>query len=480
MKWIHTPLALALLLAVAIIVPGCKDSHSPHSNETGNAHKDHDDHDHDDHADHAGHDHGSEKTSDNKKPKEHDDHDKHDDHKGHDHSSQTADKHDDHANHDDHKDEDKGHVDEVTLTPQAIKRWNITLAKAQKITLTNHLTVPARVSYDLQSIAHVGSLASGKISELGVRIGDNVKQGQPLCQIISPELGQAQSDFMLKQSAIGAAQASLRVAQTLHQNAKKLHEESQGIALSEVQKREVDVLALQGSLKASQGARDAARNLLVLLGMDDQAIEQLDKTGKVNPVIVITAPIAGRVIERFASLGESVGPDHDALFVIANMEKLWIIADVPESLADQVQLGAHASIWPITDQPTIIQSEVTFIATELSSRTRTLAMRMEIDQTTSKLRPGMFVKVELTTHSQDEPVLAVPEAAVQMVENESCVFVPVPGELNTFAKRPVKLGPAVGRNLPVLAGLAEGEAFVATGTFMLKADLGKAGAAHEH
>ena len=79
-----------------------------------------------------------------------------------------------------------------------------------------------------------------------------------------------------------------------------------------------------------------------------------------------------------------------------------------------------------------------------------------------------------------EPALAVPESAVLIVEGESSVFVPVPEEENTFARRGVKVGKGVGGMVPVLQGLSEGQQVVTSGAFILKADLGKSGAEHAH
>ncbi|HMO83589.1 MAG TPA: hypothetical protein PKC18_01580, partial [Lacipirellulaceae bacterium] len=79
-----------------------------------------------------------------------------------------------------------------------------------------------------------------------------------------------------------------------------------------------------------------------------------------------------------------------------------------------------------------------------------------------------------------DPVLAVPDAAIQTVEGEPAIFVPVAGEPNTYAKRAVGIGSSVGGMVPVFAGLKDGEQYVSVGSFILKAELGKAGAAHEH
>src|SRR5262249_27186648 len=118
---------------------------------------------------------------------------------------------------------------------------------------------------------------------------------------------------------------------------------------------------------------------------------------------------------------------------------------------------------------------------------RTAQVRIDVTQSageTFRLRPGMFAVAEIAASSPDRAspgaVLAIPEEAVQSVEGGTAVFVPVAGEANTYAKRPVTVGAAVGGFVPVLSGLGENEAYVAAGSFILKADLGKSAAKHEH
>ena len=90
----------------------------------------------------------------------------------------------------------------------------------------------------------------------------------------------------------------------------------------------------------------------------------------------------------------------------------------------------------------------------------------------------MFAQAEITAAAPagQEAVVAVPEEAVQTVEGAPAVFVPVDGEPNTYAKRAVTVGKSVGGMVPILSGLAEGESYIATGSFILKADLGKSAA----
>ena len=133
------------------------------------------------------------------------------------------------------------------------------------------------------------------------------------------------------------------------------------------------------------------------------------------------------------------------------------------------------------------EGTVAFIAPVVDPTTRTAQVRIEVPRAAlgnGAMKPGMFAQVEIVAAepggAEPVPQVAVPQEAVQTVEGGPAVFVPVAGEPNTFQKRALSVGPAVGGLVPVLAGLVEGERFVEAGSFILKAELGKGSAAHEH
>lgn len=196
----------------------------------------------------------------------------------------------------------------------------------------------------------------------------------------------------------------------------------------------------------------------------------------------ITRP--GRVVEREVTLGELVSPENEALNVIADTTTLWVLADVPEARLQEVVLGAGAWLTSGAVNGHEHEGAVSYISPMVDPRTRTAEVRIEVHCEHGALWPGMFAQVEIAvsdpTNPGPAPVVAVPEEAVQTVEGLPSVFVPVAGEPNTFARRPVTIGKAVAGLVPVYSGLAEGEAFVAAGSFILKAELGKAGAEHQH
>jgi cobalt-zinc-cadmium efflux system membrane fusion protein len=398
---------------------------------------------------------------------------------GHAHDAHDARAHDEHG----HGDAEGGHADEVRLTPEAIRRHGITIGRATKQPLAATFVAPARVAFNREAMAHVGSAVQGRAVEVKVRTGDVVKRGDELLVLESPELGQAQSEFLQRRTAVDVAAAKVDPARTAYERARSLHDQSQGIALAEVQKREADLKGAEGELATAKASLAAAENALSLLGMDAAAVEALARTGQVSPRLAIRSPLDGQVIEREVTLGELVSPEEDALLVVADLSELWVLADVPEARLADVAVGAPARVRVAASSDRAIDGKVAYVAPALDPTTRTGRVRVVVPSQDGALRPGMFARVEITTGDHADggaATLAVPEGAVQTVEGRTAVFVPVEGEPDTFAAKPVTVGRAVGGMVPVASGLREGDAVVTAGTFILKADLAKAGAAHEH
>ena len=375
-----------------------------------------------------------------------------------------------------------GHVGEAKLTADAIKHWNVRVEPVKKRVLAATFTAPARVAFNGEAMAHVGSLVPGRVEELKARVGDVVKNGDVLVVIESTELGQAQSEYLQKRTDAVVAQAAVEPAKQAYERARKLYDQSQGIALGEVQKRQAETKAAEGGALAAQAAAVAAMNRLRLLGMSAADVKALEDTGTLNPRLSVRAPIAGRVIEREVTLGELVSPAKERLMVLAGVEDVWVLADVSESRLPHVTVDSPAQVQVAALPGRRFEGKVSHVAPALNPDTRTGSVRVVVPNPEEKLRPGMFASVVLTAGDErgGEAVLAVPDEAVQTVEGGPAVFVPVAGEENTFAKRAVTVGRPTGGMVPVLSGLKEGEIVVVSGTFILKAELGKGEAGHDH
>lgn len=406
---------------------------------------------------------------------------------GHDRAKPKAGAHVEGDGHD-HGAEESAHADEVMLTAEAISRYGVKIESVQMWQLRPTFTAPGRVAFNTEAMAHVGSPLPGRAVEIKVKLGSVVQAGDDLVVVESPDLGEAQSDFLLKKTASQTARPAVDLAQTAWDRAKGLYEKSQGIALTEVQKREGEFKAAVAALRAAEASAVAAENRLHLLGMKQEEVEALGGSGEVNPRFTIRAPIAGQVVEREVTLGELVSPERESLLVIADTSVLWVIADVPEARIQDVATGAKAWVKVGGVDAAAHEGAIAFVSPMVDAATRTAQVRIEVrgGEQGLALKPGMFAQVEVVATTADPsglepaPVIAVPAQAVQTVEGGPSVFVPVPGEENTFAKRSVTVGKPVGGLIPIYSGLVEGEQVVAAGSFILKAELGKAGAEHAH
>jgi cobalt-zinc-cadmium efflux system membrane fusion protein len=392
------------------------------------------------------------------------------DHAGHDHAGRDG--HDDHG-------EEAGHADEVKLAPEAIARAGIRVDKAVRMALVPTYRAPARVALDLDATAHVGVPVRGRVREVRVKRGDIVEKGGVLFVLDSPEFGAAQNEFLERRVAAETMGPALEIARSAHERAKRLLDAGGSMTLTEVQRREGEWRAAEASLTIARAAVTTAENNLHLLGMEQAAVDRLSSTREVDPTVVVAAPMAGTVLDRHVTLGELVSPDDESLIVLGDTSVVWIFAHVPETRLAEVRPGAAVALHAAAHPGRVFEGRVMAVPPRMDEATRTAEVRVEVKDARG-LRPGMFAQADVVMGDAGAPVLAIPRESLQTVEGGPAVFVPVAGEENTFARRTVRVGAPVGGMLPVLEGLAEGESYVSEGSFLLKAELGKAGAAHEH
>ena len=370
----------------------------------------------------------------------------------------------------------EAHLDEATLTPEAIQQNGIRVEPVRKQSLGETLTVPGRVSYNMEQMAHVGTPIQGRVAELKVKLGDKVGKGDELLIIDSPALGEAQSDFLQKRTQVEVAASAVEVAKMAAERAKRLLD-GKGIALGEYQRREGEYKSALGAHKSAKSALTAAENTLHLYGVGQEEIKRLIATGEINPRYIVHAPIGGQVVQREATLGEVVGPDREALLTLADMKTLWVLADVPESQIRRIAIDSPSTVTLEAFGDQRFRGKVSYIAPELNKETRTVQVRVEIEDGTAPISPGMFAQVHLafeqTANQAPVEMLAVPEAAVQIYEGGPTVFVEEAGKPGTFAAQPVKVGPSNGVAVSILSGLDENSRVVVDGAFVIKAELVK-------
>ena len=243
--------------------------------------------------------------------------------------------------HDHGKGGEEVHTDEVKLTADAVERYGIKIEAAQMWALRPTIVTPARVGFNAEAMAHVGSPLRGRVVEIKVRLGQDVKKGEELCIIESPELGEAQADLLQKRVAKDSAGPVVDLAKASWDRAKGLYDQTQGTSLTEVQRREAEYKGAVAAQRAADAAVTASENRLHLLGMNQAAVDAFLKTGEVAPRYSIHAAIDGQVVQREVTLGELVSPDREAIMVLADLSNVWVLADVPEAKLAAIEDGLY-------------------------------------------------------------------------------------------------------------------------------------------
>lgn len=318
------------------------------------------------------------------------------------------------------------------------------------IDLADRIQVPSRVQVDEERTAHMGSYITGRIINLFVILGDYVKPGQALARITSPDLTTSQLAYLRAMSRVIVTQkASDRARHLLAADA---------IPVAEVERR-------QSELEIAKAEMAASKDQLILFGMDENDIKKLNKTGKILPWIDIKTNREGYVIARNVIVGQVVQPS-DLLFQIADLSYVWVVGDVPEQIAREVELGQHVEINVPALGNHSLDGVIIFVSDTINRLTRTVMTRVLVENPERKLKPDMLANMHITDPLHKS--IVVPETAVVRELNLDYVFVTT-GE-NRFQRVPVELGPELAGVRPVIKGLSTDQQIVTEGAFHLDSE----------
>jgi len=364
-----------------------------------------------------------------------------------------------HAERGEHHEE--GHHDEhggeraVRIQPEAVARSRIRIATAEAVPRAGGIDVPAEVQAEPDREAHVSSVVSGQLARVSVSVGDRVEAGQALAVIRSVALGEARAQAARARANVEVAEANFRRQEELKR---------EGIGADR------QYLEAQAELRRAQAEQSAAARALEVYGHGGSGSE-----------VTIRSPIAGRVVSRHATVGEVVGPS-DVLFEVTDITKVWVVGRVYQQHAAQVREGARATLTLQSHPGRTFAGQLDYVAPALDERTRTLPVRMSLDNADGSLRPGSFGTLSVSPASAGEDTIpAVAVAALQRLGEETVVFVPGDEE-GEFRAVSVTVAARSGGLARISQGLATGDRYVADGAFVLKSELsrGELGEGHAH
>jgi cobalt-zinc-cadmium efflux system membrane fusion protein len=351
----------------------------------------------------------------------------------------------------------------VQLSERQIAAGNFAVQDVNGGWLSKRIVVPGAVVPSGERIAKVSVRLLGTVAALRKRLGDDVREGDVLAIIESREVADAKSQYL-------AAKVALELQDTLFGRSKSLFE-------SKVSS-ENDYLRAKTAFEDMRIKFDVARQKLFALGLTGDQISALPQ----QPVESLRlqelrAPMSGRIAERRVDLGSLVGREgqESELFVIVDSSVVW--AELSLQAADLAAVSQGQQITVSTGSDTDpLPATIMFVSPLLDKDTRSARVVASVENPQNILRPGTFVTAEIPFQQVRVEVI-VPKTAVQSIDGQSAVFVRTP---DGFSPRIIVTGREDGNSLEVTSGLAIGDRIATANTFVLKADLGKSAAEHQH
>lgn len=310
----------------------------------------------------------------------------------------------------------------VEVASSTVEALEIRVEPVRRESLTQSVRAVATVVPDESRISHVHTRVSGWVEQLDVNTtGEMVTAGQPLARIFSQELLSSQTEYLAARKNTAAS----------------------GIASA--------VIA-------------SGRTRLTVFGMTPGEIDGIEQTGEPRRLVTVVAPRSGVVVNRGITVGTSVDPS-TTLLTIADLSRVWVLAEVPEAGITAVRAGAIAQLdFPASGRSTF-PARVEFLYPTLTDRTRTLRVRFSAANTGGGLRPGLYGTAAFEAVGQ--PVITVPRDAVVDTGVQQHVFVATG---DRFEPRAVTLGVQLADRVEIRSGLDVGDQIVSAGVFLLDSE----------
>ncbi|WP_019446936.1 efflux RND transporter periplasmic adaptor subunit [Cupriavidus sp. BIS7] len=311
------------------------------------------------------------------------------------------------------------------------------------------LRVAGRIDFDEQRVSRIGASVTGRVTDLYAVLGQEVKAGQVLARLHSSELGAAQMAF-LKAEAQNTLQA---------RNAERARQlfAADVIGRAELQRRESEYAIAAAEMRAY-------RDQLRVLGMSAAAISALAKNGSIDSYSPVFSSISGTVVERSVAQGQVVQPA-DALYTVADLSRVWVVAEVPEQQAAQVAEGQSVDIEvpSLANSNGRITGKLIYVGRTVNPQSRTVLVRTELENKEGRLKPAMLATMLIAAKPVEQ--LVVPGSAVVRDGNDEQVYVET-GD-GQFRLTKVKLGAESDGMRVVQGGIKAGDRVVVEGAFHL-------------
>ena len=320
----------------------------------------------------------------------------------------------------------------LTLSPERRQLIGLQVGTVEKRRVSRTIRAAGRVEYDEKRRATVSLKFGGWVEDLMVKsVGETVRKGSPLMAVYSPDLLEAQHNYLVARAALAA------LGKDASADSRSLAEE----------------------------LLRSARERLRLWDFTDEQLKAIESSGQAEHDVTIFSKVDGVVTARNVALGSNVEPGKD-LFEIADLTTVWMLADVFESEAPLIKIGQQAKIELIAFPGEPLTGTVSYIYPALDEATRTLRVRLECPNPDGRLKPGMFSAVSIAVDLGEQ--LAVDDDAVLDTGLRQIVFVDK-GE-GRLEPREVVVGDRADGLAIIARGLEPGERIVTSGNFLVDSE----------
>jgi cobalt-zinc-cadmium efflux system membrane fusion protein len=330
-------------------------------------------------------------------------------------------------------------------------------------------TAIGQIAFNEDASTNVFTPFSGRVTRLLARVGDEVKRGDPLFEIDSPEVVQAQTDLIAALHSRDKAKSQLDIAQRQADRQARLIREK-ATSQREADQAANDLAAAESDFKTAEGSLNAARNRLrVIIGRDQREVERVERERIINPLLIIEAPIPGTVVGRKIGPGQFVRTDAtEPHYSIADLSVMWLKAFVSEVDIPFVQVGQEIEVNILALPNRRSRARITAIGAASDPTTRRIMVRSEIANPDRVLRAEMFATFKILV-SEQQSALGVPSAAV-IREGDSARLWVESGD-RVFRSRNVKLGFEQDGCIQVRGGVKAGEVVIGRGAIFVDNEL---------
>jgi RND family efflux transporter MFP subunit len=323
-------------------------------------------------------------------------------------------------------------TNQVKISTEKIQKLGVRSEAAQLRTLDKVVRASGRIEPDERRVYTISPKFEGYVERLHVNVtGQPVGKGQPLFEVYSPELVSAQREYAIAAQGVESLKDSASQAQS-------------------------------GMKELAEASLTRLKNW----DISEEQIKALSKSGQMKRTMTFRSPVSGIVTEKKAVQGMRFMPG-EALYQVADLSSVWVVADVFEQDIGLVKSGSKAKVMINAYPDKAFEGRITYVYPTLNAQTRTVPVRVELTNPGLLLKPSMFAQVELPVSGKG-PVVTVPLSAVIDSGTRQIVLVQL-GE-GRFESRPVKLGSRSDNYVEVREGVKEGEPVVVTANFLIDAE----------